>query len=97
VQEIANWLNWLLIALTALAAFFWLLAATATVKPEDPDDTGDFRIVVYDDPGKGSFTSNGIDVLATAQVQTKWNRWAASFACAAAVCQAVIRFLPKLS
>ena len=92
--DFSSVLNWVLIAFTGFAGFFWLLSATARVKPQEPD-TGEVRIIISDGPGESNFAANGIDVLATARVQTKWNTWAASFACAAAFCPAVIYCLPK--
>jgi hypothetical protein len=70
---------------TGFAAFFWLLAAIAKVKV--PGQPG--YVLTGSESGTG-LVINGIDVLATARKQTKWNTLAASFACAAAVCQVVI-------
>jgi len=90
----AESLNWALIAFTGLAGLFWLMSATAKVKAAGTD-TGEFRIVMTEGPGS-SFQADGIDVLATARLQAKWNMRAAGAACAAAICQAAIYCLPKL-
>jgi hypothetical protein len=94
VQEIAGGLNWLLIGFSGLAALFWLLAARAKVKAEGIE-RGDIQIIISDGHGGSRFSADGMDVFATARLQTRWNTFAASFACAAAVCQAVISWLPK--
>lgn len=38
--------------------------------------------------------SGHFDVLETAELQTKWNKWAAGFAAIAAVSQAILAYIP---
>ena len=33
------------------------------------------------------------DIIATADLQTKWNKWAAGFAAASAICQAILAYI----
>jgi len=64
----------------SIAALLWLGSTMAKAKA-DPAST-DFRIV-----------DNGVDVLETAKLQVRWNRWAAAAASVAAACQAVSTYL----
>ena len=59
----------------SLAAFVWVNAATTN----KPDKDGWYPAQI---------SSNGVDVVMTAQRQTFWNRFAAVAACLAAACQA---------
>lgn len=85
-MQCASILNWLLIIFSGLAALFWLFAAIAKVKVRGAQPG---QVTTVSEAGS-SVVIDGIDVLATARMQTKWNTWAASFACATAVCQLVI-------
>lgn len=75
------------IIFSGLAAAAWLRSATSRVLAPG-SKPGDLQIMAGDEPGEYSFTVDGVDVIATAALQTKWNTWAAWAACAAAVCQA---------
>lgn len=74
------------ILFSALAAAFWLLSATSKVSTPGTGPN-DFREIIGDGPGEYSLTISGVDVVATAALQTKWNTRAALAACGAAVCQ----------
>jgi hypothetical protein len=72
---------------TAFAScYFWIKSATVTVPvAEDDGWTG---VLLSKDGKKGP-----VDVLATAEAQTRWNKWAAAFAAVAAVCQAALSWI----
>ncbi|MBB4709781.1 hypothetical protein [Xanthomonas arboricola] len=70
-----------------IASFLWY-KASATEVSHDPDDPHDKAVVIF---------SNGDhqwDVIATAELQTKWNKRAAFAASMAAIIQAVCLVVP---
>jgi hypothetical protein len=85
-ENIAQALNAGVLAFSAAAGIAWLRSAMARV-PAPTGEPGDFTIMVGDAPGDYSFVVDGVDVIATAALQTKWNRWAAAAACITAACQ----------
>lgn len=75
------------ILFSLLAGAAWL--RSALVKVRGPlDERGqkvDFRLAIGDEGYE--IIANGIDVGKTLPLQSKWNMWAALFACGAAICQ----------
>lgn len=86
-ESILVLLNLGVIVFSAAAAVAWLLSAAARV-PAPNAKPGELMITAGDEPGENSFVLDGLDVIATAALQTKWNMRAAISACVAAVCQA---------
>ena len=85
-------MRWLLalgvIVFSGLAAMAWFISSVAWVSAatrDQPREDGFHDEQIIDD--------NENDVLATAARQVWWNRWAAGFACLAAVCQAAYAYL----
>lgn len=67
-----------------LSCICWVKSATASAEVKEAKDGKPGTILVfYDEAGS-------IDVIATAKVQARWNRWAAAFAAVAALAQAVL-------
>lgn len=88
---IMSCLNFILIPLTAAAAIFWLRAAMVKVANRSKQ-LGDTHFMLGD-AGELSASIDSVDVIATGHLQSKNNTVAASFACAAAVCQTLIYLL----
>ena len=82
IIEIA--LNWATVFFGFLAAGLWFTSTITAVSPNP--DSNEF-VIIEKDNGKEK------DVLATAERQVWWNRWAASATGAAALCQAVVMTL----
>jgi len=89
-EEVKMQVQWCLTAavsvLTLISGVFWIRSATARVlyDPNRRDRDGMLAAALIDD-------SNGVhvDVLETARLQSKWNKWAALFAGFTAMLQAV--------
>lgn len=88
------------VVLCILAAFLWLRSSTVVVTAAGKENTS-FQLLlgggVDDPPGAPAvyLTVDGKDLIATMSAQSRWNRWAAFCAAAAAVLQVTIALLPK--
>lgn len=86
-------IQWMLTAtvsvLTLISGALWIRSATSKVihDEEKLDEDGLHPMAIVEH-------SNGenIDILETARLQSKWNKWAAGFAGVAALLQAVSTF-----
>lgn len=75
-------LTWTSAVLGAVSAFCWWVSAVVRVPHHaGPGAQGNFR--------DGSSAVDGADLAGTMRMQAKWNRWAAIFAGAAALTQAI--------
>ncbi|CAI2797054.1 hypothetical protein K7402_04865 [Pseudomonas fluorescens group sp.] len=75
--------------LTLISGVFWIRSATARVlhDPSRRDGAGMLSSAIVDDSG-----GMNVDVLETAKLQSRWNKWAAMFAGAAALVQSFSSF-----
>jgi hypothetical protein len=75
---------------SVISCLLWVRSATvkAPYKPKQ-DESGMWEMSISVKTDKGHF-----DVLETAELQTKWNKWAAGFAAIAAVSQAILSYIP---
>jgi hypothetical protein len=81
-------LSWGVVFFSGLAGILWLAATIVWVSDKTTDKPGpdgwySAKIV---DPDRG------VDILATAERQVKWNRYAAAATCCAAFCQAALEY-----
>ena len=79
----------LLCVCALISCCLWIRSATVKAPYVDkaPEDGwGEAALIQTTD--KGAF-----DIIATADLQTKWNKWAAGFAAASAVFQAILAYI----
>jgi hypothetical protein len=81
-----------LIISTACAALAWVRSATAKVSaPKDAPSEG-YQQIISDD-GSMQVSLNGVDLVGTMALQSRWNRVAALCACVAAALQGLQAWL----
>lgn len=83
VEKFLILMNYAAVVLGVLSALLWARSATVRVPSTREDGT-------YWD---GHVVDGGNDFYATARAQSKWNRWAAGMAAAAALAQAASNFI----
>lgn len=79
----------LLCACALISCLLWIRSATVKAPYVDnisQNGWSDAALIQTSD--KGAF-----DIIATADLQTKWNKWAAGFAAASAVFQAILAYI----
>ena len=67
-----------------LSCICWVKSATASAGVKEAKDENPGTILEFFDE------TGSIDVIATAKVQARWNKWAAAFAAVAALAQAAL-------
>jgi hypothetical protein len=80
------------VAATGFAAFAWLRSATAKVPAPAGAPAEGFQEIMSDD-GSIQVNLDGVDLVRTMALQSKWNRIAAGSACIAAALQALQTWL----
>ena len=70
---------------SGFAGLAWLRSATVKVRVQQGGDV----LLVEESPGGFRMVVDGVDLLPTAALQSRWNARAAAFACVAALFQTV--------
>lgn len=91
MESVKDVFTLVLCASSAVSCAFWVRSATAKAPYKAKQDaSGMLEASISFKTERGHF-----DVLETAELQTKWNKWAAGFAAIAAISQAVLSYLPE--